>query len=259
MSWFQVFFLSIVQGLTEFLPVSSSGHLVLFQKIFGLKPPILFDIFVHVGTLGAIIFYFKRELKKLIIGILKKENKSLYFFLLIVIGTIPAVIVGLLLEKRIEMIFDSFRLVGITLLITGILLLLTNIYKGRAKKDKVASSNWKDALFVGIFQALAILPGISRSGATISAGLFRKFDRNLAFKFSFFLAIPAIMGALILQIPDLINYSSNSMNQALIGMIIAGIVGVFALKILKKVLINSRLHVFAVYCLLLGAGVLFFS
>jgi len=97
------------------------------------------------------------------------------------------VIVGLLLEKRIEMIFDSFRLVGITLLITGILLLLTNIYKGRAKKDKVASSNWKDALFVGIFQALAILPGISRSGATISAGLFRKFDRNLAFKFSFFL------------------------------------------------------------------------
>jgi len=259
MSWFQVFFLSIVQGLTEFLPVSSSGHLVLFQKIFGLEPPVLFDVFVHVGTLGAIIFYFKRELKKLIEGIFKKENKSLYFLFLIVIGTIPAVIVGLLLEKRIEVIFDSFRLVGISLLITGLLLLLTNIFKDKLKKGKVVSSNWKDALFIGIFQALAILPGISRSGATISAGLFRRFGRDLAFKFSFFLAIPAIIGALILQIPDLVSSSSYLINQALIGMVIAGIVGFFALKILRKVLVSSKLHIFAIYCLLLGVGVLLFS
>ena len=259
MSWFQVFFLSIVQGLTEFLPVSSSGHLVLFQKIFGLEPPVLFDVFVHVGTLGAIIFYFKRELKKLIEGIFKKENKSLYFLFLIVVGTIPAVIVGLLLEKRIEVIFDSFRLVGISLLITGLLLLLTNIFKDKLKKGKVVSSNWKDALFIGIFQALAILPGISRSGATISAGLFRRFGRDLAFKFSFFLAIPAIIGALILQIPDLVSSSSYLINQALIGMVIAGIVGFFALKILRKVLVSSKLHIFAIYCLLLGVGVLLFS
>ena len=258
MSWFQVFFLSIVQGLTEFLPVSSSGHLVLFQKIFGLEPPVLFDVFVHVGTLGAIIFYFKRELKKLIEGIFKKENKSLYFLFLIVIGTIPAVIVGLLLEKRIEVIFDSFRLVGISLLITGLLLLLTNIFEDKLKKGKVVSSNWKDALFIGIFQALAILPGISRSGATISAGLFRRFGRDLAFKFSFFLAIPAIIGALILQIPDLVSSSSYLINQALIGMVIAGIVGFFALKILRKVLVSSKLHIFAIYCLLLGVGVLLF-
>lgn len=259
MSWFQVFFLSIVQGLTEFLPVSSSGHLVLFQKIFGLEPPVLFDVFVHVGTLGAILFYFRRELKKLIEGIFKKENKSLYFLFLIVIGTIPAVIVGLLLEKRIEVIFDSFRLVGISLLITGLLLLLTNIFKDKLKKGKVVSSNWKDALFIGIFQALAILPGISRSGATISAGLFRRFGRDLAFKFSFFLAIPAIIGALILQIPDLVSSSSYLINQALIGMVIAGIVGFFALKILRKVLVSSKLHIFAIYCLLLGVGVLLFS
>ncbi len=259
MSWFQVFFLSIVQGLTEFLPVSSSGHLVLFQKIFGLEPPVLFDVFVHVGTLGAILFYFKRELKKLIEGIFKKENKSLYFLFLIVVGTIPAVIVGLLLEKRIEVIFDSFRLVGISLLITGLLLLLTNIFKDKLKKGKVVSSNWKDALFIGIFQALAILPGISRSGATISAGLFRRFGRDLAFKFSFFLAIPAIIGALILQIPDLVSSSSYLINQALIGMVIAGIVGFFALKILRKVLVSSKLHIFAIYCLLLGVGVLLFS
>jgi len=259
MSWFQVFFLSIVQGLTEFLPVSSSGHLVLFQKIFGLRPPVLFDVFVHVGTLGAILFYFRKELNKLIKGIFKKDNKSLCFLLLIIIGTIPAVIVGLLLEKKIELVFDSFRLVGISLLITSLLLFLTNIFKDKLKKTKITSSNWKDALFIGVFQALAILPGISRSGATISAGLFRKFGRDLAFKFSFFLAIPAIIGALILQIPDLINSSIYLINQALIGMIIAGIVGFFALKILKRFLVSSRLYIFAIYCLFLGVGILLFS
>jgi len=259
MFWWQVFFLSIVQGLTEFLPVSSSGHLVLFQKIFALEPPVLFDIFVHVGTLGAILFYFRKELRDLIKGIFKKEKASLYFLILIIIGTIPAVIVGLLLEERVEVIFDSFKLVGIALLITSLLLFLTRLFKDKLKKEKMTSSNWKDALFVGLFQALAILPGISRSGATISSGLFRGFKRDLAFKFSFFLAIPAIIGALILQIPDLASYSTDLMTQALIGMFIAGGVGYFALKILKKSLVGSRFWVFGVYCLLLGVGVLIFS
>ncbi len=259
MFWWQVFFLSIVQGLTEFLPVSSSGHLVLFQKIFGLKPPILFDIFVHVGTLGAILFYFRKELRDLIKGIFKKEKESLYFLILIIIGTIPAVIVGLLLEQKIEIIFDSFKLVGIALLITSLLLFLTRLFKDKLKKEKMTSFNWKDALFVGLFQALAILPGISRSGATISSGLFRGFKRDLAFKFSFFLAMPAIIGALILQIPDLKNYSTVLLNQALIGMLIAGGIGYFALKILKKSLVGSKFWVFGIYCLLLGLGVLIFT
>ena len=262
MFWWQTFFLSVVQGLTEFLPISSSGHLVIFQKLFGLKPPILFDVFVHVGTLGAVLFYFRKALIKLVRGIFKKEKESWYVLLLIVIGTIPAAIVGLLLEEKINLLFDSFKVVGSSLLITSLLLFLTILFKGKLKNKKISSLKWKDVFFVGLFQALAILPGVSRSGATISAGsagLFRKLNRNVAFQLSFFLAIPAILGALILQIPGLLSSSGDLISQALWGMVIAGIVGYFALKILKRVLVSSKLWLFGVYCFFIGLGILIFS
>ncbi len=259
MFWWQTFFLSIIQGLTEFLPISSSGHLVIFQKLFALKPPVLFDVFVHVGTLGAVLFYFRKALIKLVRGIFKKEKESWYVFLLIIIGTIPAAIVGLLLEKKINLLFDSFKVVGISLLITSLLLFLTILFKDKLKNQRISSLKWKDVFFVGLFQALAILPGVSRSGATISAGLFRRLNRDVAFQLSFFLAIPAILGALILQIPDLLSSSGDLISQALWGMVIAGTIGYFALKILKRFLVSSKLWVFGVYCLLLGIGLLIFS
>lgn len=241
MSYFQAVFLAIVQGLTEFLPISSSGHLVIFQKLFNLsEPPVVFDILVHVGTLGTILIYFRKELIKI----------SRRTVCLIVIGTIPAVIVGLFLQNYISQIFDSLKLVSLALLVTAGLLLSTKQFK--TLKRRFNQLKGLDALVVGFFQAVAIIPGISRSGATIVSGLWREFDRETAFQFSFYLAIPAILGALILQIPDLISCSCGYLEQGILGMFIAGIVGYGALRILEKVLLNSRLWFFGVYCLVLG-------
>jgi len=251
MTWWQTIFLSVIQGLTEFLPISSSGHLVFFQKIFGLKPPVLFDIFVHVGTLFSIIFFFKKELMEIVKGLFKKEKKSGRIFWLVLVGTMPAVVVGLFLEKNINQIFDSLKLVGVSFLITGGLLLSTFWLKQKTNKD-FKRMKWFDTLVVGLFQAVAILPGISRSGATLVGGLSRKIKRETNFQLSFFLAIPAILGALILQTPQLVNYQSELLNQSLLGMVLAGFVGFVSLKILKKVLLNSQLWFFSFYCFFLA-------
>jgi undecaprenyl-diphosphatase len=250
MTYPQAIFLAIIQGLTEFLPISSSGHLVIFQKLFGLKPPVLFDILVHVGTLGAVIAYFLKPLSKI----------SKHTLLLVVIGTIPAAVLGLFLQRYVGQIFDSLRLVGAALLITAGLLFFSRQFKSLNKqKGQFKYLKWQDALFVGIFQALAILPGVSRSGSTIIAGLWRRADRETAFRFSFYLAIPAILGALVLQIPELTSSPGSYLGKGILGMTIAGIVGYGALKILEKTLIGAKLWLFGIYCLVLGMAVLLFS
>lgn len=247
MTYPQAIFLAIIQGLTEFLPISSSGHLVISQKLLGLKPPILFDILVHVGTLGAIIIYFWKPLLKI-----SKQTVSM-----VVIGTTPAAVAGLFLQRYIAQIFDSLRLVGMALLITAGLLFSSCQFKSLNKQKKQFKYlKWWDALFIGVLQALAILPGVSRSGSTIVAGLWRGLKQDTAFQFSFYLAIPAILGALTLQIPDLINGQVNYLSQGILGMIIAGIVGYGALKILEKTLISAKLWIFGIYCLVLGIIIL---
>lgn len=246
-SYPQAIFLAIIQGLTEFLPISSSGHLVISQKLLGLKPPILFDILVHVGTLGAIIIYFWKPLLKI-----SKQTVSM-----VVIGTIPAAVAGLFLQRYIAQIFDSLRLVGMALLITAGLLFSSCQFKSLNKQKRLFKYlKWKDALFIGIFQALAILPGISRSGSTIVAGLWRRADRETAFRFSFYLAIPAILGALALQIPDLIDGQVTYLSQGILGMVIAGIIGYGALKILEETLLSTKFWLFGIYCLILGIIIL---
>jgi undecaprenyl-diphosphatase len=260
MSYSQTIFLAIVQGLTEFLPISSSGHLVIFQKLFGLRPPVLFDILVHVGTLGAVVVYFRKELGKIILGIKNRHSTYIDICLLVVVGTIPAAVVGLFLQKYIYQIFDSLKLVGVALLITSGFLFSTLWFKSLNRQNgQFKSLKWMDALFIGIFQALAIFPGISRSGSTVVSGLWRGLSRETAFQFSFCLAIPAILGALVLQIPELINSQFNQLNQAIGGMIIAGIVGYLSLVILKRFLMKSRLWIFGIYCFLLGIIILIFS
>jgi len=239
MSYFQAIVLAIIQGLTEFLPVSSSGHLVIAQHFFGLQPPVIFDILVHVGTLGAIVFYFRRELK-----VFCRPR----LFWLLVIGSLPAGIVGLFLQTRIEVLFSSLQLVGVSLALTSLLLFSTK-FAGRGKIE-LRSLNWSKALIVGFLQALAVLPGISRSGATITAGLWCQFKPQTAFHFSFFLAIPAIIGALILQIPDLIAQPSFFLVQGFLGMVIAGGVGYITLKSLETILVKAKFWAFGFYCLI---------
>lgn len=246
MTFFQAIFLAVIQGLTEFLPVSSSGHLVIFQKIFRLQPPVIFDVFVHVGSLFAILIYFNKKFKQ--------TKKTV---LLIIIGTIPAVIVGLFLNEFLEVIFNSLKLVGLALLINSFLL-FSNKFFVKGKKT-VRQLNWQDALVIGLFQAASILPGISRSGSTIIAGLWRKAESKSAFYFSFYLAVPAILGALILQIPDLVKASTAYLSQGILGMFIAGIVGYFSLAALENVLKSTKLWLFGIYCFLLGTAVLFLA
>lgn len=253
MDIFQAITLSIVQGLTEFLPISSSGHLVLFQKTFLLPaPPIFFDTALHFGTLFAVIFYLRKDLFSIMANL--KENKK--FIGLIVLGTVPAALFGFFFKEQIERTFDSYTFLGIGFLITAIMLGATFFFKKNEKRTDDIS--WFDSLFIGTFQAFSILSSISRSGATIAASLFRKLDRETAFKFSFFLFIPAILGALALQLFDINDVPKSEINFSILGFFISGITGFFTLKILKDILVKGRFFYFAIYCTILGIMILVF-
>ncbi len=255
MTIFQALFLALVQGITEFLPVSSSGHLILFQKLFGItSPPVLFDVLLHFGTLGAILIYFRKEISLLF----KECKKNINTWRLIIIGTIPAVILGLCINNMIEEVFNSLELVGVMWLVMGTMLLSTKKINKENSGKELGDVKVKDALIVGIFQGLALLPGISRAGSTIFGGLLRKLNPKTAFTFSFLLAIPAILGATVLQL------ISNKPNKAdllngVLPMFVAGWVGFYSLKFLQKILISRKFYLFGFYCLFLGIIVLLFN
>jgi len=244
MTLIQALILGLLQGLTEFLPVSSSGHLVIAQHFFGfLTPPVFFDILLHLATALAIIIVLWRPLLSL-------DKKTFGFILL---ASLPAGIIGILLNSSITALFSSVKLVAVALLITGLLLFLTRYFFSQAKNTRLT---WKNTLFIGLFQAIAIIPGISRSGSTISAGIFAKLRPELIFNFSFLLALPAIFGAAFLQLKDS-NFSSSLLGLPLaIGFFAAFISGLFALKILKKFVSRGQFSFFAYYCLALGFALL---
>lgn len=257
MNFFQAMILAVVQGLTEFLPVSSSGHLVILQRFFGLTPPILFDVLVHVGTLLAILFFFREKYLDLIIRLRRKEKNALVLFRLLVIGTIPAVLVGLFLEKKLVAIFGSVKLVGVSFLLTAAILFFNYFLEKRKKLEKgLDGVKPEDALTIGLAQALAILPGVSRSGTTITAGLRQGLSRETAFFFSFLLAVPAIFGALSLQLV-FINGDLGDLRLAMLAVPVAGFCGYLALLGLKKIWLGGRMWLFGFYCLGLGLLLLF--
>jgi len=267
MSVWEALILGIVQGATEFLPVSSSGHLVLLQKIFHITAPaMVFDTAVHVGTLAAVFVVLRRD----IWNILRRIVQPLTLYL--IIATIPAVIAALLLRRSIEAAFASGSLLGFAFLVTSALLLIAELLHRRGGKPRgQGAMNWVDALVIGILQAVAIAPGISRSGATISAGLARRLDRDFAARFSFLLSIPAILGALVLQIKDLAKAGSSAaavqgaseagahaigMLPIATGTISACIVAFFSIRLALKIVREHSLRGFAVYTGILGILVL---
>lgn len=256
MDIFQSLILGIVQGITEFLPISSSGHLVLMQKFFNIKePPIFFDTLIHFATLLAVIFYLRKEIISILDNIKKKDTQR--FLFMIILATTPAVIVGFLLKDKMSEIFNSLNFLSITFFVTAIILAATKFFENGQKYLK--NITWFDSLFIGVFQALAILPGISRSGSTISSGLFRYLKREDAFKFSFLLAIPVILGAMVLQMFDIKQCGLCSDFLAnFVGFIAALIFGFLSLKILEKVAAKGKLHYFAFYCLALSLIILIF-
>ena len=257
MNFFQSISLAAVQGLTEFLPVSSSGHLVLLQKLFGIeKTPVFFDVLLHLGTLGAVLLFFKRE----IFFLFENWKKKINLWLLLFIGTMPAAFFGLVLNPKIELIFNSLELVGLMWIVAGILLLSTKklTAKQTKKSEKLEEIKLSDSLVVGLFQAVALFPGISRSGSTIVGGLSRNFSPKLALLFSFLLSVPAIFGAAILELKK-VELGEINIGISLTSMLIAGIVGYFSLKLLRKVLISEKFFYFGYYCLVLGVAVCLFS
>lgn len=251
MTLYQAIILAIVQGLTEFLPISSSGHLVFLQKLMRFeKPPVFFDVLVHLATLIAIIFYFRKE----IINFFKIPRH----FFLIALATLPAATSGLFLESKIESLFNSFLFVGFFWLINASLLLSLKFIKKESLKQ-TSSLKWLDVFIVGCFQALSLFPGVSRSGATITAGLWRQFSPETALQFSFFLALPAIFGALFLQALNLQLNRLPSLPACLLSMFLAALVGYLSLLTLEKILKKGKFFYFGFYCFILGITSLVFS
>lgn len=250
----QAIFLAIVQGLTEFLPVSSSGHLVLFQKLFNIsEPPVFFDVLLHLGTLCAVVIFFRKE----IIFLFKDLKTKFKIWVLLIIGSAPAGLLGLVLNSRIDKIFNSFNLLGLMWIFSGILLFFSGKLNKSEKIGKLDEIKKSDALVVGLFQAVALFPGISRSGSTIAGGLIKGFSLKIAFLFSFLLSIPAILGAMVLQIKDG-QMSEVSLTLSIVSFVLAGLVGYFSLQFLQKVIEKGKLHRFGLYCLVLGITVLIF-
>jgi undecaprenyl-diphosphatase len=262
MNLLEAIILGIVQGLTEFLPVSSSGHLVLLQRVFNInEPSLFFDTMLHLGTLTAVFVVLWKDIWELI----KKPIQKLTLF--IIIATIPAVIAALTFSDTIEEIFVSADFLGICFLITAALLVTAEILSKRAKRrenlKEVKDMHWLHALLIGVMQAIAIPPGISRSGATISGALFCKLDREAAARFSFLMSIPAILGAVVLQTKDLISNNAANIEYSIsaaavvAGTVTSAIVGFFAVKFMLKIIKERSLYSFAVYTGILGICVIF--
>ncbi len=262
----QAIVLGVVQGLTEFLPISSSGHLIIFQHILGLREAeILFDISVHVGTLVAVIVFLREEL----LAMLKALNRGIYqirhqqlvwrsawqdrdirLAALIVIGSFPTAILGLCFKQIAETLFSTVLIVGIDLIITGFLLWFTRGFHRTGRS--IDSLSIRDALIIGTAQGLAIMPGISRSGSTISAGIFLGINHELAARFSFLLSIPAVFGATLLSLKDFMDVGGMVWQTWLAGAIASGIVGYLSLKLLLLIVKKGNLFSFAPYCWLTG-------
>lgn len=248
----QALVLGMVQGLTEFLPVSSSGHLVIFQHLFGLQGGVLsFDVLLHIGTLGAVFVAFWED----ILAILKKPFSKLTY--LIIVGCIPAGLMGFFLQPMFEKAFESLLVVGIGLLITGLVLKGSELVAEKSLNMKeVRETSYMDALFIGLLQGIAIVPGISRSGSTIAGGLLAGLDRTFAARYSFLVSIPVILGAGLVQLKDLSpsEFTGMSIIPYIVGPLTAAIFGFFAIKIVMKLVSNGRLSIFSYYCWIVGAA-----
>ncbi|MGB3341031.1 MAG: undecaprenyl-diphosphate phosphatase [bacterium] len=240
--------LGIIQGLTEFLPVSSSGHLAILEKYFGITEPVVLATFLHLGTFLATVVFFFRPITDLLKGVFTGEKKSINYALSIAFGSIPIMIFALLLRTQIEQTFSNMALVSIFLGITGLVLIMTMVSKRGNKQITIFS-----AVIIGIAQMFATFPGISRSGMTISAGFFAKVSPQESFKFSFLLSLPAILGANILELMRF-TVIDNPLG-ILIGMLCSFVFGLVALRILR-LLVQKHFHLFGIYCLVVSIIIL---
>lgn len=259
MNIFMYMILGLIQGFTEPIPVSSSGHLVIFNSILNVEAfqDLNFEIFVNFGSFLAISFFYRKEIidiiKDFFLYIKTKDKKysiNYKYAWLIVIGTIPAGIVGFLFKDVIESI-GSVKIVGISLLITSLMLFLVKDLKGKKEKEDMS---FKDALVVGLFQVIALFPGISRSGSTLVGGMSRNLERKTAFKYSFMLYLPISIATMILGIKDVIEnpISSSLVLPYVLGSIVSCIVTYFSIQWFMNIMEKGKLKYFVYYCFIAG-------
>ena len=258
MNIFEAMLLGLIQGLTEFLPVSSSGHLVIFQEILGVdQPGVTLEVLLHFGTLLSVFWVFGRDFLALLS--FRRNSAERNFLLMLIVGVAVTGSIGLLFSDYITEFFKSTLLVGFMLLITGaILKLITILPVGLKDKENIT---FKDALFIGLLQAFAIIPGISRAGSTIAAALWRGLDRQTAVRYSFMLSAPVILGATLLEVREMlsIGFGQDLIINYIAGGVVAFLSGVIAIKVFIKLLAGNKFHYFSYYCFAAGILVIVFS
>lgn len=251
--------IAIVQGITEWLPVSSSGHLVLTEKLLGYSSGgLLFEVALHFGTLMAVFVYFGREITEIIEDLFKGKwkDKNGRLGLLILVATIPAAIFGFLLQGVFESVFESLLITGLGFLVTGVFLMISSLDFEKSRRWKVKKFGWKESLGIGIAQVFALFPGVSRSGLTMGSGLLFGLDEKDAIKFSFLMSIPIIFGANILTVGN-----SSLPGELIWATLVAFVVGLGAIHLLYRYILTDRkrLRWFGLYALILGLIVLIWS
>ena len=267
MTYLTAFLLGLIQGVAEFLPISSSGHLAIAQNLLGLESagsvPEFFDVLLHLGTLIAVFAAYWKDICEMVVeffrGIGDLAHRSTpspvpparRLILLIIVGTLPLFAV-LPIRKAVQGLGDNMVFVGAALIVTGFLLFLCDQVRKGHRTER--SATWLDALLVGVGQAVATLPGVSRSGMTITAGCFVGYERRFAVRFSFLLSIPAVLGANILSIGDAVKAGINGAEvpMYLVGVVTAAVVGYLCIRLLKYVADKGRFGAFAYYCWAVG-------
>ncbi len=250
----EILILAVVQGLTEWLPISSSGHLVIAQKYLGLNLPLIFSAMLHVGTVVVVLVVFRKDVADILRALVKRdfETDEGKLALFIALGSVPIALIGFVFQDFFESLFNNLLLVGSALLITGFVLFFSEKRIGNRKMSIL------DSLLIGLTQAVAIIPGVSRSGVTITTGLLRKIDKATAFKYSFLLSVPAVIGATVLESRELV-VGNVDMIPLFLGAVISMIVGYISLKLLQKIVMREKFHLFAYYCWIVGLAIILFT
>ena len=275
MTIIQAIILGIIQGLAEFLPISSSGHLALTKAFFGFENgSIAFDVFLHLGTLIAVFAVFYKDIIELIkefIGIVvdivynfvtlisgkKRSFRKIVgtpyrrFVMLVIVSTIPTAVIGVLLKDIVEKASATLIVPGICLLVTAVMLFVSDMLQDGNKNEKTTS--WLSAIFIGVCQGVATMPGISRSGTTITAGLVCGMKRDFVVKYSFLMSIPAILGAVVLEIPDMkTDLAKTPAMSYLVGVVVSAVVGYLCIKAMLIIVKKKKFKYFAYYCATIG-------
>lgn len=258
MTLLEAIVLGVVQGLTEFFPVSSSGHLVLAEAMLGVNPTgVVFEVIVHLATAVSVLFLYSRRIVTLLTAAARRDEGALAYLGMLVVGSIPAAIAGITLEGSVESAFDSPSLAAVLLLVTGGVVFSTRWLVGKGERD---NPGWRGSVGVGVAQAFALLPGISRSGFTVAAALAAGTRRERAAEFSFLLSVPAIVGAAILQVPRFVEAEAGTGVLPLVAAALSAFVaGLVAIALFIRWLRTGHFHRFAYYCWAAGLAYILFS